>query len=157
MESLIAARIRLKWLWVRLWAGPYTLLGLTLGVLLGGRMQVVDGVIEIHGPRIAALLRRLPPRAIALTLGHTVLAQSEGVLSQTRVHERVHVRQFQRWGPLMGPAYLLASLYLYARGRDYYRDNPFEVEAFASERAPHCEAGMPPTRRTDKDGVDEGS
>jgi hypothetical protein len=28
------------------------------------------------------------------------------------------------------PAYLLTSLYLKVRGRDAYRDNPFEREAF---------------------------
>lgn len=126
-------RARLIWILVRLWAAPYTLLGLLLGVLLGGRMQVVDGVVEIHGPGVARFLIRLPPRALAMTLGHTVLGQTLGALEQTRTHERVHVGQFERWGPLMGPAYVLASLYLACVGRDYYRDNPFEVEAFADD------------------------
>lgn len=42
----------------------------------------------------------------------------------------VHVRQYERWGPLMGPAYLLASLYMHLTGRRAYRDNPFEREAY---------------------------
>ena len=42
----------------------------------------------------------------------------------------VHVRQFERWGPLMGPAYLLSSLVLWLAGRRPYLDNPFEREAY---------------------------
>ena len=42
----------------------------------------------------------------------------------------MHVRQYERWGPLMGPAYLLASLVAWLRGRRPYRDNPFERQAF---------------------------
>ncbi len=42
------------------------------------------------------------------------------------------MRQFERWGLLMGPAYILVSLVLFLRGRDYYRDNPFEIEAYGS-------------------------
>ena len=45
-------------------------------------------------------------------------------------HETVHVRQFERWGLLMGPAYLLASFVLWIAGRQPYRDNPFEREAY---------------------------
>ena len=47
-----------------------------------------------------------------------------------RDHEMVHVRQFERWGPLMGPAYLGCSLALWLLRRRPYRDNPFEREAF---------------------------
>ena len=32
------------------------------------------------------------------------------------------------------PAYLGASAYLFLRGRDAYRDNPFEVEAYAVDQ-----------------------
>jgi len=42
----------------------------------------------------------------------------------------VHVRQFERWGPLMGPAYLGCSLVLWLMRRRPYRDNPFERQAF---------------------------
>jgi hypothetical protein len=67
---------------------------------------------------------------LAITLGHTVLGQSDASLDISRDHEMVHVRQFERWGPLMGPAYLLASLVLWTSGRRPYRDNPFEREAY---------------------------
>jgi hypothetical protein len=67
---------------------------------------------------------------MAFTLGHTVIGRSVDALEITRLHERVHVRQYERWGPLMGPAYLLCSLVLLLRGRDAYRENPFEKQAF---------------------------
>jgi cytochrome bd-type quinol oxidase subunit 2 len=114
-----------------LWASPYTLLGVAIGLMLGGRFQRVAGVIEIHGPLIAALLVRLYVPAMALTFGHVVFGQTEAALDITRNHERVHVRQYERWGIAFVPAYLLISAYLYLRGRDGYRENPFEIEAYA--------------------------
>ena len=42
----------------------------------------------------------------------------------------MHVRQYERWGPLMLPLYLLASGLAWCRGFDPYLDNPFEREAF---------------------------
>lgn len=117
-------------LFAYLWASPYTLLGLLFGLLLWGKFQWVTGAIEIHGPRIAWVLKRLPVSAAAITLGHSVLGQTARDLEWTRDHERIHVRQFERWGVLMGPAYVLTSIYLMLRGRDFYRENPFEIEAF---------------------------
>ena len=117
-----------------LWAGPYTLAGLALGLLCGGRVRLVSGVVEIHGPGVRWVLEHLPVSAAAMTVGHTVLGRDVRALDRTRRHERVHVRQFERWGLLMGPAYVAASIYAYARGRHFYRDNPFEVEAYAADR-----------------------
>jgi len=75
----------------------------------------------------------------AITLGHVVLGCDEATLTRTRRHERVHVRQYERWGPLFIPAYLLASAWLGLRGFNAYLDNPFEVEAYAVDdpRANH--------------------
>lgn len=115
------------------WASPYTVLGLVVGVALGGKPKLVDGVFEIHSKPITWLLTHLPVRAAAMTLGHVVLGQTLIHLDRTRVHERVHVRQFERWGVAFGPAYILASLACHLRGQDFYRDNPFEVEAYATE------------------------
>ena len=67
---------------------------------------------------------------MALTLGHTVLGQTDAALDISRDHEMVHVRQFERWGPLMGPAYLGCSLALWLMGRRPYHDNPFERQAY---------------------------
>lgn len=116
--------------WARwLWASPNTLIGLALGLLLlpfGARLRIVDGVIEIAA-------RRAPPRRrwpfTAITFGHVVLGTHAQELQRLRAHERVHVRQCERWGPLFLPAYLLAGAWQWLRGRDAYWDNPFEVEA----------------------------
>jgi hypothetical protein len=112
------------------WAGINTCLGLAIGAALCGRFRLVQGVVEIHGPGVAWVLKRLWIPAAALTLGHCVLGQSEHSLRLTRQHERVHVRQYERWGPLFVPAYLLAAAWLFATGRDGYRENPFEREAY---------------------------
>lgn len=97
---------------------------------------VIDRVVEFHGGASTWLVSRLPtgPGTLAVTLGHVILGRSAAALDLARSHELVHVRQYERWGPLMGPAYLLASAVLRLAGRDWYRDNPFEREAHALER-----------------------
>ena len=119
-----------------LWAVPYTLLGLLLGgaaVLCGGRWRLYHGVVEFYGGRAGAAVARLP-RSLgfaAMTLGHVILAVDRSTLAQLRRHEHVHVRQYERWGPLFVPAYLLSSLVQLLRGRNPYRENHFERQAFA--------------------------
>ena len=120
-------------LWRLLWASPNSLLGLVLcGVscLAGGQVRRVDGVLEAALPSSArpGAWRRCLPFA-AITLGHVVFAASHRELERLRAHEHVHVRQYERWGPLFVPAYLVSSLVLWLRGRDPYWDNPFEIEA----------------------------
>lgn len=78
---------------------------------------------------------RLPFSAI--TLGHVVLGLDADVLARVRAHEQVHVRQYERWGALFLLAYPAASLYQWLRGRDAYRDNPFEREARAKGGPDH--------------------
>ncbi|MCA9045877.1 MAG: hypothetical protein KDA69_16235, partial [Planctomycetaceae bacterium] len=80
------------------------------------------------------LLKRTPIGAAAMTLGHVIIGLDAEVLDRCREHEWVHVRQYERWGPLFLPAYLGCSLYLWLVGRDAYRENPFEVEAYESDR-----------------------
>lgn len=120
-------------IWRLLWASPATLLGLlvgTLGLATGGSARRMGRTIEFHGGLVAWLLDRLPVKALALTLGHVILGQSPAALDRCRTHELVHVRQYERWGPFFIPAYLLCSLVLLVRGRDFYRDNPFEKAAY---------------------------
>ncbi len=107
------------------------MLGIMIGLLLGGRFQRTGGVIEIYGPQVAAVLARLPVNAMAMTLGHVVFGRTRKALEITRLHERVHVRQYEHWGIVFVPAYLLESIWLYARKRDGYLENHFEVEAYA--------------------------
>ena len=121
------------------WALPNTLLGLLvvpLAFLSGGTTRRVAGVLEIHGRGVAWLLRRVIPLkggASALTLGHVVVGRNESDLVRTRTHERAHVRQAERWGPLFIPAYLIAGLVAFAKGGNAYRDNYFERQARAEE------------------------
>lgn len=122
---------------VYLWALPTTAVGLLfvpLALISGGAVQVVDGVLEVHGGLVAGFLRYCTPLrggASAMTLGHVVLGRSKQLLDFTRAHERVHVRQVERWGPLFIPAYFLLSLLVFLRGGRAYEDNPFEREAYA--------------------------
>lgn len=121
-----------------LWALPYTLAGLSVGAIglcTGGGVQLRGRAIEFYGGGVKWLMTRLPHGqfALALTLGHTIGGQTEAALDIAREHETVHVRQFERWGPFMGPAYLLSSLVLWCAGRRPYRDNPFEREAYGEK------------------------
>lgn len=118
-----------------LWAAPCSAAGvlaaLALAAGVGARAAWHGGVLEVHarprGPRRARWLQALP--FCAITLGHVVLACDQRTMRRCRAHERVHVRQCERWGPLFFPAYLAAGAWQAMRGRGAYRDNPFEVEA----------------------------
>ncbi len=123
-----------------LWASPNTLLGLLAlppTLLSGGGVRVERGVVELHGGFAKWLLARGLPGlfrflgpAAALTLGHVVLGQDRRCLDESRDHEHVHVRQYERWGPFFLPAYFLASVLAWRRGEDAYRGNRFEKEAY---------------------------
>ncbi|QDS98699.1 hypothetical protein [Adhaeretor mobilis] len=118
-----------------IWASPWTAFGLSLGVIAlasGGRVQTRRGIIEFHGRFLRWFLTHLPGGSSfsAMTLGHVVVGQTGADLDSVREHELVHVRQYERWGPLFVPAYLLCSLVIGLRGGDAYRDNPFEREAY---------------------------
>jgi hypothetical protein len=120
-----------------LWAAPYTVLGLLLGAvaaLFGATVRRHHGVVEVFGGRIGHLLAQLPPAFgfSAMTLGHVILAVDRSALVHLRFHEHVHVRQYERWGPLFLPAYLLSSLLQLLRGRNPYRENHFERQAYAA-------------------------
>ncbi|HEV2292864.1 MAG TPA: hypothetical protein VGR35_03360 [Tepidisphaeraceae bacterium] len=126
---------------VYLWALPTTAIGLLFvpaALISGGGVQVVGGVLEVHGGLVAPFLRYCTPLrggASAMTLGHVVLGRSKQLLDFTRSHERIHVRQVERWGPLFIPAYLLLSVLAWLKGGRAYEDNPFEREAYALDRA----------------------
>lgn len=121
------------------WPSPWTFLGLLiggLGLLAGSKVRWRPPVVEFHDGLVAWLLERVPrvDFALALTLGHVVFGRTVAALDITREHELVHVRQYEHWGPFFVPAYLLCSLVLSLTGRDGYRDNPFEREAYGHAR-----------------------
>ena len=119
-----------------IWTSPNSFVGLLLVpvvVLTRGNVQFVHGVLELHGPAIAWLLRYsvlLPGGVSAMTLGHVVLGRDRESLASTRAHERVHVRQYERWGPAFIPAYLVASLWGLMTGSGAYHGNCFEREGY---------------------------
>lgn len=122
-----------------LWASPNSVIGmLFVPSALGphGGLALVDGVLEVHSPFIAWVLGHgtvLPGGVAAITFGHVVLGVNRDALRRTSAHERVHVRQYERWGPLFIPAYLLASAWAIVTGAGAYRGNWFEREAFQAE------------------------
>lgn len=107
-----------------LWASPWSLVGAILSLSFR-RRAVVGGVLLGEG---AAWPRRLGWRYRAMTLGHVVLSVDE-LDPDTLHHELAHVAQYERWGPLFVPAYLVSSATAVLRGRHHYRDNRFEVAA----------------------------
>jgi hypothetical protein len=112
------------------WAAPATVIGMAFGaagLVTGGKTQAVTGVLEFHGGLVNSWLAVCG--ASAMTLGHVVLGRTAHDLEWTREHERVHVRQYERWGPLFLPLYFGWAGYLYLIGKHCYLDIPFEIEA----------------------------
>lgn len=106
------------------------MLGLLLGAALwalGGQWRLREGTIECVGGRLGAWAARSPFAAI--TLGHVILAVSAAEADRLGPHERSHVRQYETWGPLFVPAYLLAGAWQWCCGRCPHADNPFERHA----------------------------
>ena len=117
-----------------LWPLPNTLIGLSLGALplLGKRVFTVRrGTIVIYGPAMMRLLSKapIPGGAIAITLGHVILAENEASFERSFEHEWIHVKQYQWWGPFFIPAYLLNSFWHWFCGGEIYVDNDFERQA----------------------------
>jgi hypothetical protein len=137
--SSLASRLLVRSL-AYLWASPTSLLGLFMAALslLGrGRARSVAGVLEAHGGLASGLLRRFPLQGgvAAIALGHVVVGEDAASLDRHRAHERIHVRQAERWGPLFLPAYGALALWTWSRGRHPYFDHPFEREARGAEPA----------------------
>jgi len=117
-----------------LWAAPCSLAGLTIAIpalLLGAKARFRDGTLQVVGGGLATGLARLPTRLtlLAITNGHVIYAVSEQAMVAYRAHELVHVRQYERWGPLFPMLYLGSSLVQKWQGRDPYFANRFEREA----------------------------
>ncbi len=122
-----------------LWVLPVSLLGLLVAMLArgsGGTLRRVDGVLETAGGWPEKILTHGFPFSgpvAAITLGHVVVGKTSAVLDATRLHERAHVRQFEKWGIFLLVAYPLAGLYAWIKGGNPYHDNWFERQARAAE------------------------
>ncbi len=113
------------------WVLPISCLGILLlpfVILSGGTVIIVAGVIEAEGSIASCLLSRLHIEAIVI--GHVIFGRDRGSLVRCRKHEHVHIRQYERWGPLFPILYLLSSAAALLRGQHPYRNNRFEQEAF---------------------------
>ena len=107
-----------------LWAAPVSCFGIMLSFSCE-RRYVTRGILLAEGARWP---RRLRWRYRAITLGHVVLSVDK-IDEVTFEHEMVHVRQYERWGPLFLVIYPSASLIAWLQGRSAYRDNVFELAA----------------------------
>jgi len=119
-----------------LWALPCSAVGIVFAavpLLAGGKATWSSGVLEVtyreRKANCGSLARRLPFRGIVF--GHVILAVTEEELATIGDHERVHIQQYERWGPLFFVAYGLSSLWQLIHGRGMYWDNHFEVQARA--------------------------
>jgi hypothetical protein len=117
-----------------LWAFPCSVIGLVLAAIplaAGGTARWSAGALEVTYRRSEArcgkLARALPFRGIVF--GHVILAVTGEELAVIGPHERVHVAQYERWGPLFFLAYGASSLWQLAEGRNPYWHNHFEVQA----------------------------
>jgi hypothetical protein len=107
------------------WSGPLTATGVAVALVSGARLRwdparrclVARGV---RGPSRAAL--RLVG-AGANTIGQVVLCRMTDPSPELLDHEALHVRQAERLGPLLVPAYL------WLNAIHGYRDNPLERAA----------------------------
>jgi hypothetical protein len=134
------------------WAAPLTLVGLAVALASGARPRwdparrclVATGV----GGASAAALRVVG--AGANTIGQVVLCRSDAPSPALLDHESVHVRQAERLGPLLVPAYL------WLNAIHGYRDNPLEHAArLGARRSPA--AATPSTTRSEPPRADAGA
>lgn len=78
--------------------------------------------------------RVIMPDWLAITIGHDIFAWRQ--LDEFELaHELVHVRQWSANGIMYIPRYFQASRAAAAAGKDRYRGNAFEVEAYAAADA----------------------
>lgn len=115
-----------------IWTSPNTLIGLLLAIIsLPGSTSAKwnDGIFELTGGCIGKAISHWPLSASAITIGHVIIANDEGLLILSRRHELIHVKQFEVWGPIMIPAYMVASVIAIICGKHPYKENYFEKQA----------------------------
>jgi hypothetical protein len=118
-----------------LWASPWSLWGLSVGVLgllTGGGMQRSGRILEFWGGILPLFLKYFPfiAGSPVATFGHVVLGRCPRHLDACRPHQLIHVKQYEQWGPLFVPTYITCWIVLWFIGKRPYLDNPFEREAF---------------------------
>ena len=117
-----------------LWALPVTLPALFCAALFCTRrasLQYREGAFDCSGPSVARALEWLPTngRVSAITIGHVIFSRDDDTAVKWCAHERIHVRQYERWGVFFPLAYAAASAIAWSKGERAYYDNVFEREA----------------------------
>ena len=104
------------------WTSPNTLIGLVLGLCTFQRPRVADGAIIFdRAPRgLTAVMLRA--HRVAMTVGFVILS-ARPVTGRLLAHEQHHIRQYEAWGPLFIPVYLVLAI---GYG---YRRHPMEIRA----------------------------
>lgn len=98
------------------WASPLTLLGALVGATSGGRPRwsAEHGCVVIEGAHTGSARLLALVGAGANTLGHVVVSRYDPTQPLLLAHEAGHVRQAERLGVLLAPAYLwLSAVYGY--------------------------------------------
>ncbi len=115
----------------RAWCAPLTTFGL-LVARLGGSTPKWNATHQCYVATDVSGISRLLLRRVgahANTIGQVVLSTVPDPSPALLAHEAVHVRQYERFGPLMPVIYVMMGA-LYG-----YRDNPFERAARKGARA----------------------
>ena len=104
------------------WTSPNTLIGLVLGLCTFQPPRVADGAIIFdRAPRgLTALMLRAD--RVAMTVGFVILS-ARPLTGHLLAHEQQHIRQYEVWGPLFIPVYLVLAI---GYG---YRRHPMEIRA----------------------------
>lgn len=117
-----------------LWAAPCSAIGLAfaaIALLAGGKARWSAGALEVtlrqNHEMCGKLARALPFRGIVF--GHVILAVTSEELLAIGPHERVHVAQYERWGPVFFVAYAASGLWQLLHARSPYWYNHFEIQA----------------------------
>jgi len=117
-----------------LWVFPCSAIGLAFAAfawIAGGRAKWSSGALEItyrdRRANCGKIAQTLPFRGIVF--GHVILAFTGEELAIISAHERVHVEQYERWGPFFLVAYVASSLWQLMKGRSPYWHNYFEIQA----------------------------
>lgn len=107
------------------WSAPLTAAGLVLAGLAGGlpRWDAELGCLVVRGAGGPSRVALRLVGASANTVGLVVLSPGADPDPVLLAHEAIHVRQAERLGPLLMPAYAWLS------ARYGYRDNPLERAA----------------------------
>jgi hypothetical protein len=117
-----------------IWAAPCSAIGLFLASMmlaLGGKAVLSRGAVEVTYRQSRASCGKLASglRFRGIVFGHVILAVTAEELESIGPHERVHVAQYELWGPLFFVAYGLSSAWQWLNGRNAYWYNYFEIQA----------------------------